>query len=162
MLTLRAVAYDTFVGPASSGTNTFEVMVWLGLYGGVSPLSANGYPFTPIASPTIGVLFDLAYGLNGNVKVYSFVARSRAATDYSSDLVSDARIHRDWGRGGEVGDVLADRLIDQLNFYKYLAQKYASNGFNLNLYLQTIQAGPEVFTGTNAKLTTTAYAIAVN
>ena len=45
-------AYDTFVGSSAGGANTFEVMVWLGLYGGVSPLSANGYPFTPIATPT--------------------------------------------------------------------------------------------------------------
>ena len=85
------VAYDTFVGISASGANSFEVMVWLGLYGSVSPLSANGYPFTPIASPTIGgVAFDLAYGLNGNVKVYSFVAHSHAATAFSGDLVSSA------------------------------------------------------------------------
>ncbi|KAK6436457.1 hypothetical protein LTR95_007352 [Oleoguttula sp. CCFEE 5521] len=92
---LRAnAAYDTFVGSSASGANLFEVMVWLGLYGGtsVSPLSANGYPFTPIATPRIGgTAFDLAYGLNGNVKVYSFVAHSRAATTYSGDLVSEYR-----------------------------------------------------------------------
>ena len=82
------VAYDTFVGTSATGTNSFEVMVWLGLYGPNSPLSANGYPFTPIATPTIGgVAFDLAYGLNGAVKVYSFVAHSRAATSFSGDLV---------------------------------------------------------------------------
>lgn len=87
------MAYDTFVAPAASGTNTFEVMVWLALYGSISPLSANGYPFTPIASPTIGgVVWDLAYGLNGNVKVYSFVARSWAETSFSGDLVSDATV----------------------------------------------------------------------
>jgi len=50
----------------------------------------------------------------------------------------------------------------QLAFYKYLAANYASNGFNLNLYLQVVQAGTEVFTGSNAKLTTTAYTISVN
>ena len=44
------VAYDTFLGASASGANQFEVMVWLGLYGGVSPLSANGYPFTPYVS----------------------------------------------------------------------------------------------------------------
>lgn len=86
------MAYDTFLGTSVSGANTFEVMVWLGLYGGVSPLSANGYPFTPIASPTIGgVAFDLAYGLNGAVKVYSFVAHSHAATSFSGNLVSATR-----------------------------------------------------------------------
>lgn len=83
------VAYDTFLGSSTSGTILFEVMVWLGVFGGVSPLSSNGYPFTPIASVTIGgTVFDLAYGLNESVKVYSFVARSGAATNFSADLVS--------------------------------------------------------------------------
>ncbi|KAK6440421.1 hypothetical protein LTR95_003352 [Oleoguttula sp. CCFEE 5521] len=136
---LRAnAAYDTFVGSSANGANLFEVMVWLGLYGGtsVSPLSANGYPFTPIATPTIGgTAFDLAYGLNGNVKVYSFVAHSRAATTYSGDFLA---------------------------FYKYLATNYASNGFSLSLYLQNFQAGTEVFTGSSAKLTTTGYNVAIN
>ncbi|KAI7529121.1 hypothetical protein KC331_g15382 [Hortaea werneckii] len=127
------VAYDTFVGTFPNGANAFEVMVWLGLYGNISPLSSNGYPFTPISSPVInGVQFDLTYGLNGNVKVYSFVARSRAATSFSGDF---------------------------LNFYKYLQQNYASNGFNSNLYLQASQAGTGVFTGSNAKFETTAHSI---
>ncbi|GAB1742010.1 hypothetical protein NU219Hw_g7404t2 [Hortaea werneckii] len=130
------VAYDTFVGSSPSGANAFEVMVWLGLYGSISPLSSNGYPFTPIASPVInGVQFDLAYGLNGNVKVYSFVARNRAATSFSGDF---------------------------LNFYKYLQQNYASNGFNSNLYLQAFQAGTEVFTGSNANFDTAAYSVSIN
>ncbi|KAK3632641.1 hypothetical protein LTR56_016249 [Elasticomyces elasticus] len=127
------VAYDTFVGSSASGANLFEVMVWLGLYGSISPLSANGYPFTSIATVTVGgIPFDLAYGLNGNVKVYSFVAHSHAATSFTGDLMT---------------------------FYKYLATNYASNGFSLSLYLQVIQAGTEVFTGSNAKLTTSAYSI---
>lgn len=111
-------------------------MVWLGLYGSISPLSANGYPFTPVASPTIGgVAFDLAYGTNGNVKVYSFVAHSRAATNFNGDI---------------------------LNFYKYLATNYASNGFNTNLVVQSIQAGSEVFTGSNAVFTTNGYTISAS
>ncbi|KAL9060421.1 MAG: hypothetical protein Q9162_000594 [Coniocarpon cinnabarinum] len=89
-----------------------------------------------IASPTInGVPFDLAYGLNGNVKVYSFVAHSRAATNFN-------------------GDILA--------FYKYLVQNYASNGFTNALVLQSLQAGSEVFTGSNAKLTTSGYTISAS
>jgi len=111
-------------------------MIWLGLYGGVSPLSANGYPFTPVATPTIGgVAFDLAYGLNGNVKVYSFVAHSHAATSFSGDI---------------------------LNFYKYLATNYASNGFTTSLVVQSVQAGSEIFSGTNGNLTTTAYTISAS
>jgi len=54
------------------------------------------------------------------------------------------------------------RFRYQLNFYKYLEQNYASNGFTSNLYLQNIQAGTEVFTGSNAKLNTQAYSISVN
>lgn len=130
------VAYDTFLGASATGANEFEVMIWLGLYGGVSPLSANGYPFTPIATPTIGgVAFDLAYGTNGNVKVYSFVAHSHADTSFNGDI---------------------------LNFYKYLVTNYASNGFTNSLVLQSIQAGSEVFTGTNGNLTTTGYTISAS
>jgi len=96
----------------------------------------KGYPFTPIASPTIGgVTFDLAYGTNGNVKVYSFVAHSHAATNFNGDI---------------------------LNFYKYLVSKYASNGFTNSLVVQSIQAGSEVFTGSNAKLNTTGYTISAS
>ena len=50
----------------------------------------------------------------------------------------------------------------QLAFYKYLETNYASNGFTSSLYLQTIQAGSEVFTGSNAKLATKAYSISVS
>ena len=111
-------------------------MVWLGVYGGVSPLSANGYPFTPIASPTINdVAFDLAYGTNGNVKVYSFVAHSHAATSFDGDL---------------------------LTFYQYLAANYGDNDFTSSLILQSVQSGSEVFTGSNGDLTTMAYTISAS
>jgi xyloglucan-specific endo-beta-1,4-glucanase len=46
-------------------------------------------------------------------------------------------------------------------FFKYLVTNYANNGFTNSLYLQTMQAGTEVFTGSNAKLTTSAYSIAI-
>ena len=47
-------------------------------------------------------------------------------------------------------------------FFKYLVANYASNGFTSSLYLQTVQAGTEVFTGSNAKLATSAYSVAIN
>ena len=50
----------------------------------------------------------------------------------------------------------------QNTFFKYLLANYASNGFVPGLYLQVVQAGTEVFTGTNVRLTTTAYSIAIN
>ena len=52
-------------------------------------------------------------------------------------------------------------MVDQLNFYKYLETNYASNGFTSSLYLQEIQAGSEVFDGSNAKLATSAYSVVV-
>jgi xyloglucan-specific endo-beta-1,4-glucanase len=151
------VAYDTFLGASASGTNLFEVMVWLGVYGGVSPLSSNGYPFTPIATVTIdGTIFDLAYGLNGSVKVYSFVARGGRATNFSADLVRTSSRLRE--------SCLVEKLISVMQnlFFKYLLANYGSNGFTSSLYLQVVQGGTEVFTGSNAKMTTTAYSIAIN
>ncbi|KAL8746869.1 MAG: hypothetical protein Q9190_001162 [Brigantiaea leucoxantha] len=131
---LRAnVAYDTFLGSCPSCSQAYEVMIWLGVYGGVSPLSDNGYPSTPVATPTIGgTAFNLIKGHNGNVIVYSFVAQSGAATGYSGDLLA---------------------------FYKYLETSWQLSS---GQYLQTIQAGTEVFTGSGAKLTTSAYTIKVN
>jgi len=105
-------------------------MIWLGGFGGANPLSDNGYPPIPVATPTIsGTAFNLIVGHNGNTKVYSFVAQSKAANNFSGDL---------------------------LNFYKYLE---ANEKLSSGQYLQSIQAGTEVFTGSNAKLDTTAYSI---
>ena len=130
---LRAnVAYDTFLGTSPTSAQAYEVMIWLGVFGGVSPLSDNGYPPTPIATSTIGgVAFNLIAGHNGNVVVYSFVAQS-SATSFNGDL---------------------------LNFYKYLETNYKLSS---GQYLQSIQAGTEVFTGSGAKLTTTGYTINFN
>lgn len=108
-------------------------MIWLGVYGGVSPLSDNGYPSTPVATPTIGgVAFNLIKGHNGNVIVYSFVAKSGAVTSFSGDLVP---------------------------FYRYLQTNWQVSRAQ---YLQVLQAGTEVFTGSGAKLATTGYSIQVN
>ena len=127
---LRAnVAYDTFVGTSCNSAQAYEVMIWLGVYGGVSPLSNNGYPPTPTASPKIGnTVFNLIVGTNGATTVYSFVAQTNT-TSYSGDLLA---------------------------FYKYLEtnQKLPATD-----YLQVIQAGSEVFTGSGAELLTSGYSI---
>ncbi|KAL8942981.1 MAG: hypothetical protein Q9216_001337 [Gyalolechia sp. 2 TL-2023] len=130
---LRAnVAYDTFLGSCPNCAQAYEVMVWLGVYGGISPLSDNGYPPTPVATPTIGgTAFNLIKGHNGNVIVYSFVAKS-TTTNFSGDLVA---------------------------FYRYLQANWQLSS---GQYLQTLQAGTEVFTGSGAKMTTTGYTIKVN
>ncbi|MCJ1394958.1 hypothetical protein MMC18_007839 [Xylographa bjoerkii] len=126
------VAYDTFLGSTATSAQAYEVMVWLGDFGGCSPLSNNGYPPTPVATPTIGnVAWNLILGQNGNVVVFSFVAQSKDDTSFSGDL---------------------------LLFYKYLETNYKLSSGE---YLQSIQAGSEVFTGNNGVLTTSAYSIVV-
>ncbi|KAL8853716.1 MAG: hypothetical protein Q9221_001527 [Calogaya cf. arnoldii] len=131
---LRAnVAYDTFLSTCPTCAQTYEVMIWLGVYGGISPLSDNGYPPTPVATPTIGgTAFNLIKGHNGNVIVYSFVANNGPVTTYSGDLVA---------------------------FYRYLQANRQLNG---GQYMQTLQAGTEVFTGSGARLVTSGYSIRVN
>ncbi|KAL9067547.1 MAG: hypothetical protein Q9161_006825 [Pseudevernia consocians] len=123
------VAYDTFVGASCSGTPSYEVMVWLGEFGNVFPLSNNGYPPTPTASPIVGnTQFNLIVGTNEATTVYTFVAVANA-TDYSGDL---------------------------LDFYKYLE---TNENFPTTNYVQSIQAGSEVWTGSDAELLTTGFTI---
>jgi len=123
------VAYDSIVGTSCNGAQAYEVMIWLGVFGGVSPLSDNGYPPTPVATPTIGsTAFNLIVGTNGATKVYSLVAQ-KSATSFSGDLLA---------------------------FYKYLETNQKLPAAD---YLQVIQAGTEVFTGSGAQLLTTGYTI---
>ncbi|KAL9620537.1 MAG: hypothetical protein Q9160_004898 [Pyrenula sp. 1 TL-2023] len=124
------VAYDTFLGTGPNTAQQFEVMVWIGYFGSDYPLSDSGYPPTPVAQPTIdGTPWNLIVGTNGNMKVYSFTAQNYLTTDYKGDLNS---------------------------FFKYLQ---ANQGLASSLYLQSVQAGTEVFHGTNMKLTTNSYSI---
>lgn len=77
------VAYDLFSSSTASGSQEYEVMVWLAALGGAGPISATG---SAIATTTIsGISWKLYYGLNGSTKVYSFVASS-SATSFSGDL----------------------------------------------------------------------------
>ena len=58
-------------------------MIWLAALGGAGPISSTG---SAIATVTIdSVSFELYYGLNGSVNVYSFVATSEA-TSFSGDI----------------------------------------------------------------------------
>jgi len=78
------VSYDMFTSSTASGSDEYEIMVWLAAIGGAGPISSTG---SAIATTTIsGVTFKLWYGLNGSTKVYSFVAESEA-TDFSGDLL---------------------------------------------------------------------------
>ncbi|KAI1330611.1 endoglucanase A precursor [Xylariaceae sp. FL0255] len=77
------VAYDMFTSSTASGSSQYEVMVWLAALGGAGPISSTG---STIATPTIdGTTWKLYYGLNGSMKVYSFVASSEV-TSFNSDL----------------------------------------------------------------------------
>jgi len=77
------VAYDMFTSSTSTGSDQYEIMIWLAALGGAGPISSTG---SAIATVTIdNVSFKLFYGLNGSMKVYSFVATS-SATSFSGDL----------------------------------------------------------------------------
>lgn len=79
---------------------------------------------TPYATPTIGgTKFNLFKGPNGSTTVYSFVRAGSDVTNYSGDLKA---------------------------FFTYLQQ---NDGVSSSLYLISIGAGTEPFTGSNAVLT---------
>ncbi|KAF2444376.1 glycoside hydrolase family 12 protein [Karstenula rhodostoma CBS 690.94] len=74
------VSYDLWLAPTSGGENAYEIMIWLGTYGGAGPIGKA------IATVTIGgASYKLFYGLNGDVKVYSFVA-SKNNGNFNGDL----------------------------------------------------------------------------
>ncbi|KAL4963837.1 putative endoglucanase [Aspergillus stella-maris] len=78
------VAYDLFTTSTVGGDSEFEIMIWLAALGGAGPISSTG---SSIASVTLGgVSWNLWYGLNGNMEVYSFVASSTTES-FSADLV---------------------------------------------------------------------------
>lgn len=59
-------------------------MIWLAALGGAGPISSTG---SAIATVTLGGhSFYLYYGLNGSVKVYSFVATSQI-TSFDADIM---------------------------------------------------------------------------
>jgi Glycosyl hydrolase family 12 len=77
------VSYDMFTSSTASGSNEYEIMIWLAAIGGAGPISSNG---SAVATPTIGgVNFKLYSGPNGATTVYSFVAASET-TSFSGDL----------------------------------------------------------------------------
>ena len=126
------VAYDTFVGTNCTFGQAYEVMVWLGVYGTITPIGPQ------IATTTIGnTPFNLHGGKNGNITVYSFVAQTNI-TSYSGDLYP---------------------------FFQYLADPSSPPWTDVlqpipgTDYLQSIQAGTEAFSGSNASLLTSGYTV---
>ena len=76
------VSYDMFTSSTVSGSDEYEIMIWLATLGGAGPISSTGFT---VATPMIGgVRFKLSSGLNGATTVYSFVAASEM-TSFSGD-----------------------------------------------------------------------------
>lgn len=127
------VAYDLFTSSTASGDAEYEVMIWVGALGGAGPISSTG---SAVASPAVaGATWDLYYGINGQMKVYSFVTQDTKAqsASFSGDLV---------------------------DFIAYLAD---SQSFPRDSqYLLSAGAGTEPFVGSEATLTTTAYSLDIN
>ncbi|KAL2062840.1 hypothetical protein VTL71DRAFT_5912 [Oculimacula yallundae] len=128
------VAYDLWLAPTADAKNQYEIMIWLGTYGGAGPISskynAAGKP-DPIATATIlGTKWNVFKGPNGDVTVFSFIAPSNQEK-FSGDLNL---------------------------FFKYLT---TSQGVSTSAVITSLQSGTEPFTGSNAVFTTTDYTIKV-
>jgi xyloglucan-specific endo-beta-1,4-glucanase len=77
------VAFDLFTSSSATGSAEYEVMIWLGAFGGAGPISSTG---SPIATVTLaGRSWSLYNGLNGSMNVFSFVAASNVQS-FSGDL----------------------------------------------------------------------------
>lgn len=77
------VAYDMFLSSSATGSQEYEIMVWLAGLGGAGPISSTG---SAIATTTInGVSWKLYQGTNGSMTVYSFVASSTTQS-FSGDM----------------------------------------------------------------------------
>lgn len=104
-------------------------MIWLAALGGAGPISSTG---SPIATITLaGSSWKLYYGLNGSMKVYSFVAANGNVSSFNGDL---------------------------MEFVKYLESK---QGLSSSQVLLSVGAGTEAFTGSSATLTTSAYSLSM-
>ncbi|KAK4553248.1 hypothetical protein LTR86_009778 [Recurvomyces mirabilis] len=84
------VSYDLFTSSTATGSNEYEIMVWLAALGGAGPIAssygADGKP-VPVSQMTAGgVTFNLYAGSNGVQKqTYSFVATAPTQS-WSGDL----------------------------------------------------------------------------
>lgn len=124
------VAYDMFTSSTATGSEEFEVMVWLGRYGTAGPISASynaaGNPVSIASTTVAGQAFDVYKGSNGVQTVYSFVAPTNV-TSFSGDVYG---------------------------FFTYLIN---SQSFDSSQYLVSVGAGTEAFTGSNAEFTTSGF-----
>ncbi|KAM0078059.1 hypothetical protein ACKRZS_009583 [Fusarium odoratissimum] len=79
------VSYDLWLAPSVGAANKYEIMIWVGSYGGAGPISDSGS--TPLATLTInGAQWKLFRGPNGDTTVYSFVATKNQG-NFEGDLL---------------------------------------------------------------------------
>lgn len=79
------VAYDLFTSSSATGSDEYEVMIWLDALGGAGPISSTGSAVA--TTPELaGTTWDLYSGLNGEMTVFSFVATA-AVSDFDGDLL---------------------------------------------------------------------------
>ncbi|KAF4987459.1 hypothetical protein FGRMN_10362 [Fusarium graminum] len=79
------VAYDLWLAPSVGAANKYEIMIWVGSYGGAGPISDHGS--TPLATLDInGAQWKLFRGPNGDTTVYSFVATKNQG-NFQGDLL---------------------------------------------------------------------------
>ncbi|KPM45232.1 hypothetical protein AK830_g1347 [Neonectria ditissima] len=77
------VSYDLWLAPSTTAKNQYEIMVWVGAYGGAGPISETG---STIANPTLlGSKWKLFKGKNEDVTVFSFVAEKNIG-NFEGDL----------------------------------------------------------------------------
>ena len=80
------VSYDAFLSSSATGSDDYEVMVWLAALGGAGPISATGKPVA--SNVAIGSnTFNLYAGPNGQMTTFSFVATS-TINNFSGDFKS--------------------------------------------------------------------------
>ncbi|KAE9363242.1 glycoside hydrolase family 12 protein [Stipitochalara longipes BDJ] len=123
------VAYDIFTASDpnhSTSSGDYELMIWLGKFGDVQPIGSS------VGNVNVGGRsWNLWSGMNGSMKVFSFVAGSSTTS---------------WG--GNVKD-----------FFTYLQQ--SQNYPASSQYLLTFQFGTEPFTGSSATLTVSQFSVSV-
>lgn len=80
------VAYDIFTASTADGDPEFEIMIWLGAFGGAAPISGTDGPIAT-GVELAGTTWNLFNGPNGAMSVYSFVAESGDIENFEGDLM---------------------------------------------------------------------------
>jgi len=124
------VAYDIFTAADpnhSTSSGDYELMIWLGRYGNVYPIGSSKGNVN-----VAGRTWDLWVGMNGNMKVFSFIAPS-PVTSFSANVK---------------------------DFFNYLQNNQGFPASSQNLL--TFQMGTEPFTGGQTTLRVNNYSVNIS